>query len=83
MEVVSLLMVRGWDNVCEHGDHSAPDGRRYCSTACEKCDATDPQPDGECANVCGMASPAEALDATLAAYNATAPDACGVMGERP
>ena len=25
-------------NVCEHGDHPAPAGLRYCSTDCERCD---------------------------------------------
>lgn len=27
-------------NVCEHGDHPAPAGMRYCSRDCEKCDTT-------------------------------------------
>ena len=26
-------------NVCEHGDHPAPAGKRYCSLDCERCDA--------------------------------------------
>lgn len=25
-------------NVCEHGDHPAPDGVRFCSDACADCD---------------------------------------------
>ena len=28
-----------WDeNVCEHGDHAAPPGKRFCSEACEHCE---------------------------------------------
>lgn len=26
------------DNVCEHGDHPAPDGVRFCSDACALCE---------------------------------------------
>lgn len=26
------------DNVCEHGDHPAPVGRRFCSSECETCE---------------------------------------------
>ncbi len=25
-------------NVCEHGDHPAPDGARFCSYDCERCE---------------------------------------------
>lgn len=25
-------------NVCEHGDHPAPDGERFCSAACKQCE---------------------------------------------
>jgi hypothetical protein len=39
-------------NVCEHGDHPAPAGHRFCSTLCAACDKAD-VPDGqECAGVC-------------------------------
>lgn len=40
-------------NVCEHGDHPAPAGKRFCSEACCTCDGTD-APEGDlCAGVCG------------------------------
>ncbi len=26
------------DNCCEHGDHAAPPGQRFCSPACEECE---------------------------------------------
>lgn len=26
------------ENVCEHGDHPAPAGKRFCSEACERCE---------------------------------------------
>lgn len=26
------------ENVCEHGDHPAPAGKRFCSYACETCE---------------------------------------------
>lgn len=39
-------------NVCEHGDHPAPDGQRFCSAACQECEGVD-APDGEeCAGMC-------------------------------
>ncbi len=27
--------------VCEHGDHAAPAGRRFCSAACEECEQAE------------------------------------------
>lgn len=43
-------------NVCEHGDHPAPVGRRFCSAACQACDGTEHDAsDSECAGVCGQA----------------------------
>jgi hypothetical protein len=46
------------ENVCEHGDHPAPPGRRYCSDACQECDYTEHyDPETECANVCGKRKP--------------------------
>lgn len=26
------------ENTCEHGDHPAPPGKRFCSYACETCE---------------------------------------------
>jgi len=41
-------------NVCEHGDHAAPEGRRFCSRACEECEhAEGGDPDSGCAGLCG------------------------------
>lgn len=40
------------ENVCEHGDHPAPEGKRFCSTACEECERADCDEDDECAGIC-------------------------------
>lgn len=39
-------------NVCEHGDHPAPEGQRFCSKACQECEGTDAPDDAECAGIC-------------------------------
>lgn len=39
-------------NCCEHGDHKAPDGERFCSDSCKKCEGTDAPEGQECANLC-------------------------------
>lgn len=40
-------------NVCEHGDHPAPDGQRFCSAACQRCEATEHDATvEECAGIC-------------------------------
>jgi len=39
-------------NVCEHGDHPAPEGQRFCSKACQRCEAADAPEDEECAGIC-------------------------------
>lgn len=28
-------------NCCEHGDHPAPDGKRFCCRHCAECESTD------------------------------------------
>lgn len=41
-------------NTCEHGDHAAPEGRRFCSDACAACEHTDHDAENvECAGLCG------------------------------
>lgn len=41
------------ENCCEHGDHPAPIGKRFCSPECQTCDAADtPTDDAECAGIC-------------------------------
>lgn len=42
-------------NVCEHGDHPAPPGMRFCSKACADCESClDDPPEGEtCMGICG------------------------------
>jgi hypothetical protein len=35
-------------NVCEHGDHAAPRGRRFCSEACMECEHLGPPCSVEC-----------------------------------
>jgi hypothetical protein len=38
-------------SVCEHGDHPAPEGKRFCSPECEECEHTDFDHD-PCAGIC-------------------------------
>lgn len=38
------------ENVCEHGDHPAPLGVRFCSDACRRCER---ESEGGCDNICG------------------------------
>lgn len=46
-----------WSGVCEHGDHPAPVGARYCSSDCCECDATTPTHGYTCAGLCGEMEP--------------------------
>lgn len=39
------------ENVCEHGDHPAPEGQRFCSPECAACELEDVKEDG-CAGIC-------------------------------
>jgi len=39
-------------NVCEHGDHPAPDGKRFCSQACADCELADCDAETNCAGLC-------------------------------
>lgn len=39
-------------NNCEHGDHAAPEGQRFCSTACQRCEHESNEETG-CDNICG------------------------------
>lgn len=41
------------ENVCEHGDHPAPLNKRFCSTACERCEHESRSENG-CDNLCGL-----------------------------
>lgn len=44
-----------WPNTCEHGDHSAPAGQRFCSAECERCESESDDPDDEgCSGLCGL-----------------------------
>ena len=41
------------ENVCEHGDHSAPPGLRFCSTACARCEVAEHDATKEeCSGLC-------------------------------
>jgi hypothetical protein len=40
------------ENVCEHGDHRAPEGKRFCSEACARCELADAPDGAECAGIC-------------------------------
>lgn len=50
-------------NVCEHGDHTAPAGQRFCSAACERCEheSMDPEDEG-CSGLCGLDSEGQPAD---------------------
>ena len=40
-------------NVCEHGDHPAPEGQRFCSRECAECDRTDGEDENDgCSGIC-------------------------------
>jgi hypothetical protein len=40
-------------NVCEHGDHPAPDGERFCGPECEECEHTPFDEQAyDCAGIC-------------------------------
>ena len=39
-------------NVCEHGDHLAPVGSRFCSEACCKCEHESLDPNTGCDDIC-------------------------------
>lgn len=42
-----------WVNGCEHGDHPAPEGQRFCSRECEECEHTDHDAEhADCAGIC-------------------------------
>jgi hypothetical protein len=47
-------MMSADENVCEHGDHPAPPGRRFCSIECAECESTDADFSAtvECAGIC-------------------------------
>jgi hypothetical protein len=67
------------ENVCEHGDHPAPAGKRFCSDACERCEHESKNEETGCDGIC--LKPAEAwlvaaakLQAQAAWENHTAQD---------
>lgn len=37
---------------CEHGDHPAPDGKRFCSDACKRCEGMNADFSIGCAGIC-------------------------------
>lgn len=39
-------------NTCEHGDHEAPEGKRFCSEACLRCEHESEGENG-CDGICG------------------------------
>lgn len=40
------------ENCCEHGDHAAPEGKRFCSEACLRCEHESQNPDTGCDGIC-------------------------------
>lgn len=46
------------ENVCEHGDHLAPVGQRFCSKECERCEC---ESKNGCDGIC-LAPPAPGAD---------------------
>lgn len=50
----SSIEPKAVENVCEHGDHAAPAGKRFCSVACETCEHdTFGRFDEGCSGLCG------------------------------
>jgi hypothetical protein len=39
-------------NVCEHGDHPAPAGKRFCSPACQRCESESRNRETGCDGIC-------------------------------
>jgi hypothetical protein len=39
-------------NCCEHGDHPAPSGKRFCSPECDECEHSPHNDDGSCSGIC-------------------------------
>jgi hypothetical protein len=55
-------------HVCEHGDHPAPPGQRFCSRQCAECELTDFDASKvECAGICLHAIPPAAIPPSRAA----------------
>lgn len=38
MSILDFTKIEEAANVCEHGDHEAPDGKRFCSDECLQCE---------------------------------------------
>lgn len=63
-------------NVCEHGDHEAPEGKRFCSPECEACEHNgEAEAVDGCANLCGRREPVDIPHCVMC--NAEMPVACG------
>jgi hypothetical protein len=52
-------------NCCEHGDHPAPVGKRFCSEACCRCEHESTNAETGCDNICGLGAPTEPTPAPL------------------
>jgi len=46
------------ENGCEHGDHPAPTGKRFCSDVCKQCEMTNVLAGKDCAGLCVSETPA-------------------------
>lgn len=54
-------------NCCEHGDHPAPPGKRFCSTACATCEQVEgPDLTTGCTGLCRYGAEAAAADIAAA-----------------
>lgn len=42
------------ENCCEHGDHPAPVGQRFCSKECADCESSEQISDHGCNNICRL-----------------------------
>lgn len=51
-------------NVCEHGDHPAPEGKRFCSYGCQTCEVNSFGRDG-CDGSCERINAAESSSPAL------------------
>lgn len=55
VSLVDKLFHNKAENVCEHGDHPAPPGKRFCSDACYVCEL-ESNPETGCDGICGIAA---------------------------
>lgn len=66
-----------YENTCEHGDHQAPKGKRFCSDACLRCEHESRGATG-CDGICASDAPAP-TDATNMVRDMRCPECGGAL----